>query len=486
MVKITRRARRTFPRCVSRICVFRICVSRICVSRRSAAVLLATLVVVLATLTPHGRGVAGAAHWSCLACGDNGGADAVGNVLLFVPWGAALRARGVAAWRVVLAGACLSAGVELAQAVGIPGRDPALADVLANTLGTALGALAGARWRTLARPSPRTAAWLATGAAAGWLVVSALSAWLLGRDAAPAPRLPQRSALPTVPGMGWYHGRVTRVTIDGRSLPPPGSGPAIVDAAVGRDVAVAFETAGGDDRAAFVPALFVHGARGDGQLVAGQQRADAAVRVRLRAARWHLRVPWIVLPGALAGVREGDRTRRTRWAASARGDTVRLTLTTGDQTATTAVRLTPTVAWALLIPYARVWGPERAPLTALWLAAFLAPLGYWLRCWANDSPGRTWLGMAMAGATAALGLAVVPHLLGASVADGGAWLWATSAVAAAYAVAGRARAAAPLPRAGGPDSFRACPPSCPPPTPPSASSACSSSPPASASPRSPR
>lgn len=446
---------------------------------------LAVLLVAAATLTPLGRGATTPVSWTCVACGETGGADFVSNVVLFLPLGFALRAHGATAWRVVLAGAGCSAAVELAQAAGIPGRDAALGDLLANTLGAALGALPGARPQRLTRPPPRVAGGLALGAGAVWLVVTALSAWLLGRDVAPGPRPPRVGLLPSVPGMGWYHGRVTRATVDGWAVAPPEAGPAIVGTAVGQHVDVTFETAGGDDRATFVPALFVHDGRDAGQLVAGQQRADAAVRVRLRAARWRLRVPWVVLSGALAGVREGDTARRTRWAAGAHGDTIRLTITTGDRTTTTAVRLTPTVAWALLLPYARVWGPERAPLTALWLAAFLAPLGYWLRCWVGDAPGRAHRTLAAAGTALALGLAGVPHLLGAAMADGWEWLWAAGIVTAAAALAGRARAATPLPRMGAPDSFRPCPPSCPPQTPYSASSAWPSSPPGSASPPSP-
>lgn len=455
------------------------------VTRPPLPVVLAVLLVAGATLTPLGHGATEAVHWSCVACGETGGADVVSNVVLFLPLGLALRAHGTTTWRVVLAGAGLSAVVELAQAAGIPGRDAALGDLLANTVGTAFGALAGARRPLLAHPTPRAAGRLALGTGAVWLVVTALASWLVGRDAAPGPRPPRVGLLPTVPGMGWYHGHVTRATVDGWAIAPPGAGPAIVGTAVGQHVDVAFETAGGDDRAAFVPALFVHDGRGEAQLVAGQRRADAAVRVRLRAARWRLRTPWLVLPGALAGVREGDTTRRTRWAAGARGDTVRLAVTTGGRTTTTATRLTPSVAWALVLPYARVWGPERAPLTALWFAAFLAPLGFWLRWWTGDAPGRARLAPVAAGLILVVGLAGVPHLLGAATADGSEWLCAAGALAAAYALAGRVRAATPLPRMAAPDSFRPCPPSCPPPTPYSVSSVSSSSPPGSAWPPSP-
>lgn len=219
--------------------------------------------------------------------------------------------------------------------------------------------------------------------------------------------------------------------------PPAGTGPAIAGGAVGASFTVAFDTRGGDARQAFVPAVFLHDGAGAGHLVVGPRGADAALRVRLRAARWRLRAPWLVAPGALAGVREGDTTRLTRWSAVARGDTVRLTVATGGRVRTAAVRLTPTMAWALLLPYARPWGPERVPLTALWLAALLAPVGYWLRWWAAGSPWRGRLSLAAGAAAVAIGLAGVPRLLGAAPADASEWWSAALVLGLAYASAGR-------------------------------------------------
>src|SRR5438477_1941760 len=75
----------------------------------------------------------------CVLCGERGIADALINVLLFFPLGAALAATGMPWARCLLGGALLSAAVEFAQ-MYIPGRDPSLGDVLSNTLGAGLGA----------------------------------------------------------------------------------------------------------------------------------------------------------------------------------------------------------------------------------------------------------------------------------------------------------------------------------------------------------
>jgi len=65
------------------------------------------------------------------------------NIVLFVPWGLFVRLLSPTrfpAWAVVLSGAGLSLAIELIQIL-VPGRVTALSDVIANTLGTAVGLL---------------------------------------------------------------------------------------------------------------------------------------------------------------------------------------------------------------------------------------------------------------------------------------------------------------------------------------------------------
>ncbi|MPQ97902.1 VanZ family protein [Modestobacter sp. I12A-02628] len=65
------------------------------------------------------------------------------NVVLFLPLGLLIsaafpRLRGWWVWALCTAG---SLGVEIAQVVGVPGRDASLRDVATNSLGAALGVL---------------------------------------------------------------------------------------------------------------------------------------------------------------------------------------------------------------------------------------------------------------------------------------------------------------------------------------------------------
>jgi glycopeptide antibiotics resistance protein len=75
------------------------------------------------------------------------------NILLFVPFGllvCALRP-GWSRLTVVMVGALASATIEILQAVARPGRTADVRDVVANTLGAALGGLVYAAARQIAR-----------------------------------------------------------------------------------------------------------------------------------------------------------------------------------------------------------------------------------------------------------------------------------------------------------------------------------------------
>jgi len=79
----------------------------------------------------------------CLFCGSRGSADAILNVVFFLPLGFLLRPRLPMA-AVVVVGCALSGTVEVLQGL-IPGRYPTLGDVVWNGAGCLIGAL-GCDW----------------------------------------------------------------------------------------------------------------------------------------------------------------------------------------------------------------------------------------------------------------------------------------------------------------------------------------------------
>lgn len=143
------------------------------------------LFIAVATLTP----IPGNTSTSlCLfACGPRVTADALANILLFLPFGFALALAGMRPKRALLLGAAISLCIETAQLTLLTGRDANPADILANATGAFLGALLAAHLRAILNP-PRervrpllvsaAAVMLGTVAATGFL----LSPWLPGGD----------------------------------------------------------------------------------------------------------------------------------------------------------------------------------------------------------------------------------------------------------------------------------------------------------------
>ena len=151
--------------------------------------------ILVATLTPSEEWDGAKDHVLCILCGKRYLADVFGNILLFLPLGAALSIAGCRTpWAVILS-ALLSLGIESTQFV-VPGRDPNVGDVLFNVAGAALGrALLGTRAGkslgaallrgvgVLAKPEPPVADRLALGSASAVIAAFGLTAVLLS----PAP-----------------------------------------------------------------------------------------------------------------------------------------------------------------------------------------------------------------------------------------------------------------------------------------------------------
>ena len=133
----------------------------------AAAILLVILVV---TISPAGNRPPLPFSFE-VGVGSRWLSDGILNLCLFVPLGMALGWKARSPTKAVFCGLLLSTIVELAQ-MRIPGRDPALSDILANTIGTAVGALIGLRPNAWLAPDARdTAALTALGVGAATLVM---------------------------------------------------------------------------------------------------------------------------------------------------------------------------------------------------------------------------------------------------------------------------------------------------------------------------
>lgn len=354
----------------------------------------ALLVVLVATLSPASAPDTPYRFWA-----PAGLADIIRNVVLFVPFGAALAWRGLPPRRVALWSFLLTLFVETSQLV-LSGRDASLFDVASNTLGGLLGAalVAGYRW------APRAAAPWASVAAAVSGATLLLTAWLM------APSLPGDAAwygqwTPNLGHFEWYRGHVRAATLGG--VPLPGYQlrntaqirGLLLDSA---ELRVVFTAGAPTSDLAPLVSIF-DGAQREIMLLAVDGR-DVVFRLRPRAARVALESPLLRWPGGHA------------WAA---GDTVDLRLRPAGPGWCLASRGLESCQPLLLRDGWMVYVAADFPpyglhdvIAAVWLALVALPVGLLLR---GRGPAIAALGL--------LGLAVVaaPPLGGLGVAGWFEW-----------------------------------------------------------------
>jgi hypothetical protein len=331
---------------------------------------LAVLGILAFTLTPA-RGSAVEASGFCLVCGERGLANIMGNVLLFMPLGAALVLAGVRPMRVVLLALLLSTGIELTQH-WIPGRNPNPTDTLFNTLGAAAGAaLAGTRrWWLFARGSRR----LGLGAAAltGAVVAILVIGWLFGPGYPEADYYgqwtPDREQQPSHPGRV-LAAQLGTVPIPSTRLDDPAGirrslrvgDPLVVHAVVGP----------GSERT--WPILRMAAGRGTLVVTVARQWDDLLLRFHTRAAMLRLSPPEVRVAGAFAGADAADPVHIRVWRADS-GYCVEVDRPLGCGHGFTLGR-----AWSLLHGLPFLDPPARKVLDAGFLTVLLLPVGFWWR-----------------------------------------------------------------------------------------------------------
>ena len=321
-----------------------------------------------ATLTPAGTEFQ-PDFVSCILCGNRDWADAVANLLLYAPLGAALFWNGRTGLRAVGMAFLLSACIELAQ-THIPGRDPSLGDVTFNTLGAGAGqtlALLAQRWLV---PSDSTAARASLAAAALASGVLALTGAALA-PAFPSTRLSIWYA-PALPEMPWYHAHVLAARLAGLPIHPGLLPPQTSQ--VLRSGEPLFVTALAGPRVPALAPLIVFEDDDANQIyLVGPDRSDLVVRYQTRAGTWGLDQPDIRLRGAFAGTTTGDtlhvgvHRRSIEWCLSVNQlERCGLGFTAGD-------------AWAMVM-YPRHWPPwSHTLLGAMWIGGLALPIGLWTR-----------------------------------------------------------------------------------------------------------
>ncbi len=342
------------------------------VSRRWAiAAALAGILVV--TLRPTGSPDVRAVNWWCIGCSELGTLDLLYNVALFVPLGAALRLGGASVARVVALSLALSASVEVLQLV-VPGRDPTLSDVVANSLGGGLGAVLVRLFALL--PAASRTAWCAL--TWSWVAVTfgvlSFGAWTVAVEVPRVDFIVQW--LPDRLSYARFGGALYSFAANGVELPAAARIP------VSRLPNVFFE--GELDVTAHVTpgprrdgiALIARLAVDYGEfLMLGRQHDALVVRYRANATRVGLRSPTYALAGALNGDPRGVVALR----ASKHRERLQLRATERHVRAPRAeryVRITAARLWAALLPFERGFAGGGVLGDVLWLALLTAPAAY--------------------------------------------------------------------------------------------------------------
>ena len=363
-----------------------------CSRQASAALLLGAVgVIAMATLVPVGGVPATRVPpaW-CLVCGPAWLADAVANVILFLPLGAAMyvRRRGIHAAGVV--GLTVSLAVELVQWSGWLGsRSPAIADVATNTIGALVG------WATM--PAAR-----AVRGSAGASARRLANAWggmvvlvLVGTSLLLQPAVPRNAAAETItrpsrfsysPAFGYFGGEIRAVAFNGQPIPHPGYGPLVREAmAFGDTFRLELQLHRLEPTMTRRSIVFVHAA-GDSTPVLMLAQHGSRVELRQRTNAEAAGFTPLVLVHE-TGVRSPDVPVRIVATSSSR--TMAITTWRNGHVTSSEWSLTPLVGWAL---WQSVIGPGHGGARLVhggWIVVLVLPLG-WLVT--GTRPGRPVIG----------------------------------------------------------------------------------------------
>lgn len=338
--------------------------------------LLAGGIIAWFTLRPGSRGpeLTGHSSFTCLwACGEQTSRDAVLNILLFIPLGATLRTwlGSRRAWWLSLASTC---GIELIQHLSLPGRDPSLRDILANSLGAMIGIVLVRRWRTLVFPLPPRSRRLALLAMLLWMVVVA------GTAVAARPRLPDTEYwgqwAHAMGGFQPWRGRLLSLEIDGVPVPdgPMPDWERSRRALLSDSGVISLTMVSGPTPTGTALIASVSDSRQHEVVLVMQRGRDLLFRIRT---------------GLQAAEFRGQTVRLRNFPGQATGDTVRvragvvrgrwlLAAETSGAAAVVQLPLSPGLLWTGLWPFQLLLGASTPILNGLWLGALLFPSGYWL------------------------------------------------------------------------------------------------------------
>jgi hypothetical protein len=314
----------------------------------------------------------GSGNPACLICGDGGLADAIVNVILFIPLGAAAALTGRSTLAALVIGAALSGGVEFAQIALIPGRDASIGDLVFNTLGAAAGVgLVKTSWWWLGYDRVRSSRLSLAAAVIAAAIVAGTGVLLV-------PQTPERAYFvmwrPMLRHLDPYDAPVKSVTIDGHALLPSrieqpthvrellhAGAPIRVNAVVGSRTS----------RQAAMFAIYDELKRE--VVLIGPDRDDLVFRLRMRAALARLEQPAIRVVDGWRNLVPGSEITVT-----ARRSGRNYCVGFGPRPPCT-LGFSAGVGWSLLLRFEHWPAPLQTASNMLWLGILGLAVGFWAR-----------------------------------------------------------------------------------------------------------
>ena len=332
----------------------------------------------------------------CFVCGHRGGADGILNFLLFLPLGIALMAATGEATRAIALVAMLSILIEVLQGM-IPGRYPALGDVLYNTVGGAAGVGLARIAKQLLRPSRRLAGALTLGTGALSAALLFMAAVLLAPSFPATIYYGQWTA--DLNYMEAYEGQVLEASLGSMFLGSERtSHPELAVELLRSGAPLDTRVVAGPAPTALAPIVSIFDESRVEVMVFGADVTDLVLRVRYRANELRLDRPDLRVRHAFAATRQGD-TISLRAEKTSRGYSLWL-----DEHEYPPLGHTPGEGWSLLLHPEHTAPWVESTLSLAWVAGPLILAGWW-------APGFVWAagalilavsGMAMAAAVGPL------------------------------------------------------------------------------------
>jgi len=374
------------------------------------------LLVARWTLTPapHAIGLVDLTPWWCIACGEAGTADLLQNLLLFLPIGLGLRAIRWPLPRTAAVALLLTLGIELTQAALLPGRDAALGDLLANTIGAITGWLLLPSLKSLARPTITTGPRIASATLALFGVQLASSALLLRPTPGTTPWLVETA--PPRPDGTRFQGQV----LEAELTSTPSATTLSVTAIWAKPTTAGMTT-------------IARLTRSETEGVAGTSVGDGIVSAGLRTLANAARLRSPIVTTTLPTLNAGDTLKVQLTHAPG-------TLTLSTNGITAQAPLGAQHGWLLINPFSQ--SVDLHDTWQRWTLAWLAGWGVLLGWGAGAA--RRWAGWAAGGGMLAL---VIP-LLARTPLDAPEWIALATAWAAAARLGRMRRGVAPRTRTG--------------------------------------